>query len=323
MEKGFVHKYLALGAIIILMLISFLIVKSYIIALIGAFILAYLFRPCSKWLELRTSKSLAAIITIILAILIILLPIGSIVTGLISQTYDAVQSGTVDSLIEKMSKLEIIEKNSFNIKTITNNFLEFGTNSLIAITFSITEFIISLSVLIFAMYYLLTEWNSICAKIKKYIPLEKKERLINNISESTKHIIHGTLLIALIEFIIAAIGFWLAGNSFFFILAAMIAIFTFIPGGPAIIWFPVMIFEIINKNYLDAGIILAFGLILSIYVETIFRAKVIGRNAKIHPLIAILGVLGGTTIFGISGLVIGPLFLSYTLKILEEIIGEN
>lgn len=323
MEKGFVHKYLALGAIISLMIISFLIVKSYIIALIGAFILAYLFRPWSKWIELRTSKSFAAIITIALAVLIILIPIVSVVTGLISQTYDAVQSGTVDRLIEKISKLEIIGKQSFNIKTITENFLEFGTNSLIGITFSITEFIISLSVLIFAMYYLLTEWDSICAKIKKYIPLEKKERLINNISESTKHIIRGTLMIALIEFLIATIGFWLAGNSFFLILAALIAIFTFIPGGPAIVWVPVMIFEIINKNYLDAGIILAFGLILSIYVETIFRAKVFGRNAKIHPLIAILGVLGGTTIFGISGLVIGPLFLSYTLKILEEIIGEN
>ena len=176
--------------------------------------------------------------------------------------------------------------------------------------------------MIFAMYYMLTEWSSVGPKIKKYIPFTNKDQLVRDIADATKKVIHGTLFIAIIEFVISSIGFWLAGSNFFLLLATMTALLAFIPGGPGIVWIPAMIIELIQKDYLSAGIILAFGLFISIYIDTILRTKIAGKNARIHPLVALIGILGGTSVFGIPGIIIGPLFLSYTLKILEEIIDE-
>ena len=71
MEKEQVKRYITLAALAILIIISFMIIKSYVVWLISAFILAYLFHPINKWFERKMSKALAATITIIITLLIV------------------------------------------------------------------------------------------------------------------------------------------------------------------------------------------------------------------------------------------------------------
>ncbi|MEK6846719.1 MAG: AI-2E family transporter [Nanoarchaeota archaeon] len=322
MEKDQVKKYITLAALAILIVLSFMIIKSYIVWLISAFILAYLFHPLNKWFERKMSKPLAATITIIITLLIILIPISAVVAEITSQAYNSIQNGVASQTLENIAA-KIIEKYNLDIKAITKKALEIGVQALTSITLSALAALLGMFIMIFAMYYMLTEWEIINTKIKKFIPFQNKEHLINEISHSTKKVLHGTVLIAVIEFVVAALGFWLAGSKFFLVLATMTALLAFIPGGPGLVWVPTLIIELLQKNYLSAGIILAFGLVISVYIDTIFRAKVAGKNARIHPLIALLGILGGTPIFGIPGIVIGPLFLSYTIEIVEEFLSEN
>ncbi len=322
MEKDQTKRYITFAALAILIVLSFMIIRSYIVWLISAFILAYLFHPLNKWLERKMSKTLAATITIIITLLIILLPISAVIAEITSQAYSAIQNPTTSQTLENIAS-KIIEKYDLDIKAITKKALEVGAKALASITLSAITALLGMFIMIFAMYYMLTEWDVINAKIKKFIPFQNKERLINDIAHSTKKVLHGTVIIAIIEFVIAALGFWLAGSKFFLILATMTALLAFFPGGPGIVWIPVLIIELFQKNYLSAGIILLFGLVISVYIDTIFRARVAGKNARIHPLIAMLGILGGTPIFGIPGIVIGPLFLSYTIEIVEEFLSEN
>ncbi len=288
----------------------------------SAFILAYLFYPMHKFFEKKTSKKLAAVLTIIIVLFIILLPISAVVAELASQVSSAIQDPITSQTLEKLA-LKLREKYNMDLNEITKKILEFIVPALTKLTLSALTAIIGMTVMIFAMFYMLTEWESLTLKIKKVIPLRNKERLINNVSLSTKQIMEGTLLIAIIEFALAALGFGLAGSKIFLLLATITALLAFIPGGPGIIWIPFMIIEIFQKDFLGAGIILAFGLIISVYVDTILRAEIAGKNARIHPLLALLGVLGGAPIFGILGIVIGPLFLSYTIEIVKEFIHEE
>ena len=188
------------------------------------------------------------------------------------------------------------------------------------ITLHIPSFIITTVITSFGMYYLLIDWKPFTKKLIKYLPSTDKEALAKDISKITKNLIYGTLLVSLVEFIIALAGFWISGVQYFLLLPTIIAIFAFIPGlGPTIVWVPLFIIELIQQNYFTAIGVLITGLILSIGVDIIFRAKISGRGAKTHPLIILVGILGGISLFGIFGFIIGPLILSYAIEILEEI----
>ena len=74
---------------------------------------------------------------------------------------------------------------------------------------------------------------------------------------------------------------------------------------------------------LDSVIILAFGLFTSIYLDTMLRTKMSGKESNIHPIVMLLGIMGGTPLLGLAGIVVGPLLLSYTLEILEEVFNQH
>ena len=311
MQKEHINKYIPIIIIGILTFISFLIIKPYILPLLSAFILAYLVRPLSQRLEKKFSKKLSVFITITITLLIILVPIGLTLTEIATQSYTMIQSGAVSKIISSIKELKIL--NAYNLESEFSQIAGKLINSISSITLSLIGIIIGMCITIFAMYYLLIDWERISNRIKKSLPFTNKEKLSKDIAETTKKIVHGTLFIAIVEFIITAIGFWIAGVNFFIVLATLTAILAFVPGGPGIVWIPLFIIKIISQDYASAIIILITGLIISIYIDTILRARVAGRNARIHPLIAIVGILGGAPVFGIMGIIIGPLFLSYTI----------
>ncbi len=288
----------------------------------SAFILAYLFYPMNKFFERKMSKTLSATLTVIIILLIILLPLSAIVAELASQVSSAIQDPITSKNLENLSA-KILEKYNLDLNEIAKRILEFLVPALTKLTLSALTAIVGMTVMVFAMFYMLIEWENLTLKIKRIIPLRNKERLITNLAQSTKQIMEGTVLIAIIEFALAALGFGLAGSKIFLLLATITALLAFMPGGPGMIWIPFMIVELFQKDFLGAGIILAFGLLISVYVDTIFRAEVAGKNARIHPLLALLGVLGGAPLFGILGIVIGPLLLSYTIEIVKEFIHDE
>ncbi|MGV8142420.1 MAG: AI-2E family transporter [Candidatus Pacearchaeota archaeon] len=320
MQKEHVNKYIPIIILGILAVISFLIVRPYILALLSAFILAYLVRPLNEKLERKFPKSISALLTIIITMLLIFIPIGWTLTEVATQGYSLVQSGTISKIIAGMQEWRVFQ--NYNLESEISQIASKMIQSISNITLSLIGIIISLAIMVFAMYYLLVDWEKISARIKKSLPFANKDKLARDIASTTKKIVHGTLFIALIEFVVTAIGFWIAGVPFFIVLATLTALLAFVPGGPGLVWIPVMIIEIINQNYFSAIVVLITGLIISIYVDTIFRAKVAGKDAKIHPLIALVGILGGTPVFGVLGIIIGPLFLAYTLEIVEEILLE-
>ena len=135
MEKDQTKRYITFAALAILIVLSFMIIRSYIVWLISAFILAYLFHPLNKWLERKMSKTLAATITIIITLLIILLPISAVIAEITSQAYSAIQNPTTSQTLENIAS-KIIEKYDLDIKAITKKSLEVCAKSLASITLS-------------------------------------------------------------------------------------------------------------------------------------------------------------------------------------------
>jgi predicted PurR-regulated permease PerM len=130
-------------------------------------------------------------------------------------------------------------------------------------------------------------------------------------------------IIALLEFVWATTILFFLGVPFSFLLAGLIALFVFIPGlGPAIVWVPLVIYYGLTGQYFVAIAILVMGAVVSFGMDGLLRAKIVGAKANIHPLIMLTGVIGGIAVFGIMGFIIGPLVLSYTIKLSEELLNS-
>jgi predicted PurR-regulated permease PerM len=171
------------------------------------------------------------------------------------------------------------------------------------------------------MFFLLLEWSTITSRLEKYIPVNNKRKLSEELAKTTSALIYGMVLIAILEFCVAVLGFWLAGTQYFWLLSILIALSAFIPGiGPGAIWIPVAIIYLFEQSYLSATIIIITGFVISIGIDLFLRARITSKGANIHPLLVLMGILGGINIFGIFGFVIGPLIVGYTIKIIEEVL---
>jgi predicted PurR-regulated permease PerM len=179
--------------------------------------------------------------------------------------------------------------------------------------------LISILIALWGMYYFLINWDYLVPDIKKFIPFKNKERIAEEIDSATRGIVHGMFFIAIIEFAVASLGFYILGVKLYILLAILMAFLVFIPGvGPIFVWLPTALFYILTANYFRGIGVIVVGAIVSIGVETFLAGKIMEKKAKINPLMHFIGVLGGVALFGIFGFVIGPLILIYAIKLLEN-----
>src|SRR3989344_3256063 len=307
-----IKKYAFWTITVLLIIISLWIIKPFIIAIISAFILAFLIKPVFDKLARNTGKTFASFISIIIVLGILIIPITLIITATLNQA-DALLAVNLDDLTNRITNSSFL--NTGHIEKIKSSILSLVITAIEKTLVSIPSLIISILILIIAIHTILVNWDTIARNLKEYMPFKDKNRISGEISSLTKNIVYGYLFIALIEFIIGVIGFYLSGVKAFLILPMLIAILAFIPGlGPGVIWLPTSIYYFVIGSYATGIGVLITGLIISILIETIILAKVIGRNSKISSLVLLIGILGGVPIFGLFGFIIGPLVLIYTIK---------
>ncbi len=323
MKKEELSRYLYVAIIAALIFLSYLIIKPYAIPIISAFILAYLSKPLYERLARGMPRSIAALGTIAFVIVITLVPIASIVGGLINQATSTIKSSTMQEYVDNLENVGLVQLLNLDIEGLLDqglsNFIEILTN----VTTHIPSIFIAFFITLFGMYYLLIDWERVTKGLTVYLPVRNKSRLASEIAQVSRSLVYGTLLIALIEFVLGIIGFYLAGVKYFLLLPALIAIFAFVPGlGPMAVWIPTAIILVAQQNWPGALIITVTGFILTIFVDNILRIRITGKAASTHPLVMLVGIFGGITLFGAFGFIIGPLLLSYTMKIVQEVAEE-
>jgi len=307
----FVHKYFFWFAAALFIILSFFIIRNFIIALISSFVLAYLALPLHRKISKKIDKRLSAVICIFIIILSLLTPLFLILLNVITQ---------INTSFDLSSGLDL------NLPLVTEFFptlkydlLNILLNVLTSTLPQIPYLILSIAITVIGTYYLLIDWDSFTKKVEFITPFKDKKRIRSEVSTLTNNIIYGYVFIALVELIVGVLGFYISGVKLFLLLPAIMALLAFIPGlGPGIIWMPTAVYYLALGEYFTATGVIITGLIISIFVETFLLPKIVQKNSKIHPLIFLLGVLGGVPIFGIFGFIIGPLILVYTLKLIEE-----
>lgn len=322
-EKSF-GKYILFGIVVLLIFLSYKIVEPYLIVLISSFILAYLSKPVFNFLKVRIGKNLSAGICLIIILIILILPAAVIITTLANQASATVKNTDVMSIIEKVISLPILDKINFDWASGVDRVGLFIFSLVGTVASKLPSMILAGLVFLFSFFYILVGWDYLTNQMMRFIPFKDKTRIAKEIDYSTHGIVFGYLLVAILDFVISAVGLYFAGIKFYLLLSFLVAIFVFIPGlGPSLVNVPLLAYFALVGNWYSFVIVLITWVVIALFVETFLTSKILAGRAKINPLVMLIGILGGTALFGIFGFIIGPLILVYTIRLVKELIAKD
>ena len=320
MVKKEVKKYLIVASLLLLVYLSYLIIKPFVISLITSFVLAYLFYPLYRRINnLTKNRILSATIVTGLIIIIVLVPLVTIARSLITESIALYNSGIIEESTNNF--LQYFSSNNYLSSTINiliSKFVGYLEQKSAEFLISLPSKIFHLLVITYTTFSLFLVGENFLRKAKSILPTKEKDALVKHIGDTTYSIVYGLFLTAIIEFIIALITFKIIGTESAILLSLIIGFLAFIPFlGPIVIWLPYAIIEITRNNYRNVIILIILGGILFI-IDTFLKIKIIGSHSKVHPIIILIGTIGGIQVMGFIGIVVGPVLLSGFITILKD-----
>jgi len=293
-------------------------------SILGAIVLFTIFRPVYLYLveTRRWNKSLVAILVILTSLIVIVIPLMSLCIMMVSKISEInLKSFDLQGWI---SKIDDYAGYNFNQPHFAENTMQklgtYATDLFPSILGSAANILITLLVMYFLLYFMLVQIRGFEATLLKYAPFREQHALKFAVAlrNSTYSNVLGQGIIALTQGFLLANGFWIFGLPdpvFWGVIGAFIS-FLPVVGAPTLS-IPASIILFAEGHPIKGILILAYGLLFIGNVDNFLRMIINKRVANTHPLISIIGVFIGLPLFGIVGLVFGPLLLSYFILLLE------
>jgi predicted PurR-regulated permease PerM len=320
------------------------ILEPFITVLLIAAILATVFYPVYEKILKRMPKHsrLASLISCFLVILIIVAPLTGFTFLLASEaadTYDIVEdrimSGDFDEHINRFNSGElfgdfakwvppIIDLEGIDIKQDIVNTAQSISTFLVEQTATLLKnigtLVLDFLIMLFSMFYFFKDGKVLLKKLMELSPLPTKYELaiLNKFREVSKATIFGIFATAIAQGIVGGIGFMIAGIGHAAFWGTAMALFSLVPlVGTAVIWVPAVIIMFIMGNFFGGFFMLVWGPVAIGSVDNLLRPYLIEGKAKLYPLLTFLAIFGGITVFGLKGVIFGPLILALCMTFLH------
>jgi len=313
-------------------------IKPFIMAILLAGIFSSLAQPVYRrltdWLNGR--RSAASIITLLMIVLVIILPLGfllGIVTGEAIKVGESISPWVQDKIIhpdkviiwmEGLPYFDKIAPYEDDILTRAGQMVgvlsKFLINNLSHATTGTVHFLFMMMVMLYSMYFFLMDGGKLIDLILYYLPLEDREerRLLEKFSSVTRATLKGTAVIGILQGGMAGLAFQVVGIPSAIFWGTLMVVLSIIPGiGTALIWAPAAAI-LIAGGHLAKGIGLALfcGLIVG-SIDNVVRPRLVGKDTQMPDLLIMLGTMGGIMMFGVLGLILGPIVAALFVTIWE------
>lgn len=318
------HNNIILVSIIVLGCFLLYALSELFSSILGAIVLFTIFRPFFLYMveQRRFNRTLAALLIIFISLIVIVIPFLSLSIMVIGK----VGSINRDSLpIDKWSvKIDEFAGANLNQPHLAENTLQklgaYVADLFPSLLSSAASIIITLLVMYFLLYFMFVQMREFEMGLLKYAPFREQHALkfAVELRNSTYSNVLGQGIIALTQGILLANGFWIFGIPDPIFWGVIGSFISFLPvvGAPTLC-IPASIILFANGHSVQGVLLLAYGLLFIGNVDNVLRMIINKRVGNTHPIISVIGVFIGLPLFGILGLVFGPVLLSYFLLLLE------
>ena len=321
----------------------FWVIKGFLLALLMAAILAGLLQPVYtrlvKWVGGR--KGLASGLTVVLSLFMVVLPLiwfmGMVVGEAIhisesaedwlSANGDSLNSSIQETLeahptLQKLAPYQ--EKLITKATEMASKAGSWVAHGLAASVSGTGSFFLSLFVLLYALGFFLIGGQALLDGALRYTPLSDSDqsRLLGTFVSVTRATLKGKLIIGILQGGLAALSFWFAGIEGVLFWGTIMAVLSIIPAvGTALIWVPAVIYlALIGQT----GAAIAVGLWCALVVgsiDNVLTPKLVGKDTQMPDLLVLLTTLGGLALFGVAGIVVGPI-IGALFQAVWELLGK-
>ncbi|HVX27493.1 MAG TPA: AI-2E family transporter [Parafilimonas sp.] len=318
-----INKYVFLSIIILFAIFLFSSLIQFVSAFLGALTLYVLSKPFACWLLKKGwSKSMSSILIIIISFFVILLPIA----GLVSLLYNKISAVLANPTIitDSVKQVDAVIQQHFHYKLISDDTIHsiqsYASTILSAVLKQSLNFVTTILMMYFFLYYMHQNMNRMEAGIVFYLPFKKdKIKLFGDeLVQQTFSNSIGIPAISVAQGLAGFLCYWIAGINqagFWGVVTGFAALIPVV--GTGLVWIPAVVYLFIIGHTWQAVFTILFGALIMGTLDNIIRFILAKKMADVHPIITVLGVILGLKYFGFLGLIFGPLLISYFIILLK------
>lgn len=300
-------------------------------AILWATVVALIFAPVYRRLlkPVRGRRGLAAALTVLIIIAIVILPLAVIATSLVQEASGLVtkiQSGEFDfgSRLKQISDAlpdwltGLADR--FNLTSLSSlreglasgllkggqalapQALSFGMNTF--------DFMISFGIMLYLLFFLLRDGEMLAERIKQAIPLhaDRKSVLFTRFADVVRATVKGGILVAIAQGALGGIAFWFLGVHAALLWAALMAFLSLVPAiGAGLVWVPVAVYLLATGAIWQGLGLILYGVLVIGLVDNLLRPILVSKDLKLPDYVVLISTIGGISVFGLNGFVLGPL----------------
>lgn len=333
-----------LAAALIALYLCWKMLEPFIEVLLWAVVLVIVFMPVHRRVRARVgSPGWSAVLSCLLVVVVILVPLTLVTLAMareithIAQSFQpktdesgAAQSGVtgllnspyVDRALDWIG--QYVDLSQFNSQQfIADRLKSLGgaiAGRTLGLVGGVVGIVIEVFFVIFTMYYLFRDGERMREALYNVLPLD--DRRAHDIIDRTQEVIsasvYGVVVIALIQGTLGGIAFWALGLPSSLLWGVVMVFLSMIPmAGAFVVWVPAALYLLVTGDWGKAIILTVWGALVIGSVDNFLRPKLVGEKTRLHELLIFFSVLGGLQVFGVIGLVLGPVVVAITIALLD------
>ncbi|MGQ0761066.1 MAG: AI-2E family transporter [Acidobacteriota bacterium] len=318
--------------------LCWLMLRPFVDVLLWAGVLVIVFYPVHQRLTKRLGRpGLSALISSLLVTIAVVAPLAFVVVALTAEFTKAAQhlpaqistaldanapvTGRIIGWLERYVDIQSLRSGQFLIDHLKGMGSAIVGRS-IGLLGGAVGVIVKTFFVIFTMYYLFRDGDRLLKALPEFLPLKKEQS--KQIFERTRQVInaslYGVVLIAMLQGVLGGLAFWILGLPSPVLWGVVMAFVCMIPvAGSFLVWLPASIYLALTGHWTRASLLTIWGILVISTIDNFIRPKLIGDRTKLHELFVFFAVLGGLRVFGVLGIVLGPVVLAITLALLDTL----
>lgn len=329
--------------LLILLYGAFLILTPFLRAITWAAIFAILFYPLYRWLlgQLRGQATLAALLIVIFIALLVIIPgielgwfLSEEAVALVHSVRALLSDEGGPGWTQKWWVQDILgwwNLVSFRLMDLKINWKEalvqgaqvssgFLVSQIKGVAQNVLAFTLNSIITLFTLFFFLRDGADLCYRMRRLLPMdqEHQERLFKNIVDAILAVVHGSLVVAMVQGFLAGLAYWAFGVPFAVLWGVVTAFMALLPiGGSTLVSIPAGIYLFFQGEVLRGILLLAWCLGLVGTIDNVLKPFLIGNRLGLPVLFLFFGILGGLALFGALGIILGPVILALLRALLD------
>ena len=318
-----------LTLLVLVTIVFGLLLRPFLVPLLWACIIAVLFHPVQLRLEQRwgSRPNTIALVTLLGCVVLVVIPVLLLLASFLQQglaLFQQIESGELQpgKYLEQIRKAfpalqELLERLGIDVGTLRENAgkaavtaSQFLARNALAFGQGAFGFVLQLALMLYVAFFLLRDGQALVDLLVHALPIgdERERHLLQKFVEVARATVKGNLLVALVQGSLGGFIFWVLDLPAPLLWGVVMILLSLIPVvGAGIVWLPAALYLYAVGRWTEATVLIAYGVLIIGLADNLLRPILVGRDTKLPDWMVLLSTLGGISLVGLNGFVVGPL----------------